>query len=1204
MKPIRLEITGLNSFRDTQVIEFDRLSETGVFGIFGPTGSGKSTVLDAITLALYGTVERASNNTQGILNHSVQQLSVKFAFSLNESERRKIYRAERSYKRSGERTVTASVCRLVEAVEGDESVLAAKDKEMTKRVEEVLGLNSLDFTRAVVLPQGKFAEFLSIKPKERREMLERLFALEAYGKELNAKIGDRLRNTEFDLNGVEQRQQGLGDASPERLVRAEVESDQAIVLAAATEQQLGVLRSGYDAAKEVWTIQEELRQIKGREQELETRREILESIKERLDLALRAENIRPMLVTLSRAEENLLKAQAKMAVSQETRNIARLTQETAASKWKSASVMRLEVEPQILRRIERLEQAKSWEKEILERSNVLQGMRAEYTRVAKTKETVGQRLNLLKDQMEKARISLLTSKQRLLDITVLPSQRVKVNTAAQALEGYQMLFKQVEGLAKDYQENQVEVQTLGIQFTNKQGLVQKSQEEVGNLKSYYQNIQQSPPGNEEDLSEEAQKLERFRALLSNIERVEKGCLTEKGRLNKYLLEASQVQEELSSLERDYAQALKQRDEFAATVEARALSLKELETQNLAGLLAEGLKDGEFCPVCGSLHHPLPGHAPETERIVQIQAILEEAKQQLNKSEQEVGNLYTKLAVATARFTNKLEQQGSQKLLVGDREKDVAEYRDLLSPAEKDIPIPQLYAKLRELELSIALEREAFIRWKKAGEEAREKLEEAQAAFSSIHEESAKAQADSAATVRAGQEIGNRLSQIRLELSQKQAELDKVRGDIDIQNILLLQKQYEEWDLEADRINREQMRIEENLRDLEGQEHGLQEERAAQELVLKDLEATGREAGQNLETAQAKLEELVHGQSVAQVLQAEEGTLAEVRQVEEESKRVYEEVQKSLNQAEQDYAVLTKELEINQHRVEEAQEILTRGLIGAQFKTIALAKDALCVEDERQKMQEEIRQFQQNEALLRAQRSEALEKLNERKISPEDWLAWPIRLKEAEKNNNEAMERRGATQDALLRLREKHFEWKELEGQRKSLSHRLGLIKTLQSVFKGNSFVEFVAEEQLINVAMDASERLAQLTNYRYALEVDSEGGFVIRDDANGGFRRPVNSLSGGETFLTSLALALALSSQIQLRGEAPLEFFFLDEGFGTLDSSLLEVVMGTLEKLHLQNLTIGIISHVPELRNRLARRIIVTPAEPGGAGSKIKLEMA
>jgi exonuclease SbcC len=158
------------------------------------------------------------------------------------------------------------------------------------------------------------------------------------------------------------------------------------------------------------------------------------------------------------------------------------------------------------------------------------------------------------------------------------------------------------------------------------------------------------------------------------------------------------------------------------------------------------------------------------------------------------------------------------------------------------------------------------------------------------------------------------------------------------------------------------------------------------------------------------------------------------------------------------------------------------------------------------------------------------------------------------------------------------------------------------VFRGNSFVEYVAEEQLIQVSRGASNRLGQLTRGRYAIEVDSSNGFVIRDDANGGVKRPVSTLSGGETFLTSLALALSLSSQIQLRGKYPLEFFFLDEGFGTLDQELLDTVVTALEKLHMNAMSVGIISHVPELKARLTKKLIVTPANGEGNGSRVAIE--
>ena len=103
-----------------------------------------------------------------------------------------------------------------------------------------------------------------------------------------------------------------------------------------------------------------------------------------------------------------------------------------------------------------------------------------------------------------------------------------------------------------------------------------------------------------------------------------------------------------------------------------------------------------------------------------------------------------------------------------------------------------------------------------------------------------------------------------------------------------------------------------------------------------------------------------------------------------------------------------------------------------------------------------------------------------------------------------------------------------------------------------------------------------ITHGNYGLEVDENGRFIIRDYKNGGARRDATTLSGGETFLASLALALALSAQIQLKGTAPLELFFLDEGFGTLDDELLEVVMSSLERIHNEKL-----ERIVQIQNQL-----------------------
>ena len=103
-------------------------------------------------------------------------------------------------------------------------------------------------------------------------------------------------------------------------------------------------------------------------------------------------------------------------------------------------------------------------------------------------------------------------------------------------------------------------------------------------------------------------------------------------------------------------------------------------------------------------------------------------------------------------------------------------------------------------------------------------------------------------------------------------------------------------------------------------------------------------------------------------------------------------------------------------------------------------------------------------------------------------------------------------------------------------------------------------------------------------------GFTVGDNLNGGKTRGVYTLSGGETFLVSLSLALSLSAEICLRSLRPIEFFFLDEGFGTLDEHLVDTVMDSLERLKSENFSIGIISHVEELKHRIDKKLIVKKA--------------
>ena len=121
---------------------------------------------------------------------------------------------------------------------------------------------------------------------------------------------------------------------------------------------------------------------------------------------------------------------------------------------------------------------------------------------------------------------------------------------------------------------------------------------------------------------------------------------------------------------------------------------------------------------------------------------------------------------------------------------------------------------------------------------------------------------------------------------------------------------------------------------------------------------------------------------------------------------------------------------------------------------------------------------------------------------------------------------------------------------------------------------------------------------RYTLRFENKE-FYVEDNFNDGKTRPAHTLSGGETFIVSLSLALSISDAIAMLSSRSMDFFFLDEGFGTLDNELCSVVINSLYKLESQNLKIGLISHVVELEESIKNKVIVTKESNG---TKLRVE--
>ena len=172
---------------------------------------------------------------------------------------------------------------------------------------------------------------------------------------------------------------------------------------------------------------------------------------------------------------------------------------------------------------------------------------------------------------------------------------------------------------------------------------------------------------------------------------------------------------------------------------------------------------------------------------------------------------------------------------------------------------------------------------------------------------------------------------------------------------------------------------------------------------------------------------------------------------------------------------------------------------------------------------------------------------------------------------------------------KNYEkWCIINETLKAIKDKRLLYSKLLELLKNNRFMEYIADEYLKDIATMAQDRVLELTNGKYGLVYDED--FFIIDHLKGSIKRPVSGLSGGETFLVSLSLALALSNQIIKKAVKPINFFFLDEGFGTLDEELINAVTDSLEKLRQSNLTVGLITHVGELKNRIQSKLYVESA--------------
>ncbi|MBR7878396.1 MULTISPECIES: exonuclease subunit SbcC [Bacillus amyloliquefaciens group] len=1129
MKPILLTIKGLHSFREEQTIDFAGLSGAGVFGIFGPTGSGKSSILDAMTLALYGKVERAANNTHGILNHAEDQLAVSFTFAL-QSGHRVSYKVERVFKRTDETKVKTALCRLIE-IKDEQTVLADKANEVNKKVEELLGLTIDDFTRAVVLPQGKFAEFLSLKGAERRHMLQRLFNLEQYGDRLVKKLRRRAQEAAAKKNEMLAEQSGLGDAGEDALKQAEQQFHEANERLEAAEKKRVRAKERFENHQEIWNLQTERDEYERREKKLEERRPYITDLTERLKEAETALALEPYADRYTEAVRRQQRAEQEHELAKrksEAETVSFTRQNEAYEAWRAHKA---EQEPKLVKEEELYQRLSAIEQKLLEAKKEAEKTNAEHSKKEEEYEAASKQLAGVKDRLTRGQNRQNELKEELKAVQVTADERKKCQTAAQLAAGFQQTQEQITK----------ERANLTTQLKNVEKLNGESESLTAKAKT-----------EEEDITHAYQTLQTVYHMVCETERSLKA-------------------------------AAERADKTQADLRRRS---EEARTAALTKELSEKLIEGKPCPVCGSTQHDRPRSAHETfspdtavqEQLQQVEALLSEAA----ALSQEVLTAKVALEEQSGRFTEECPFLQSAR---------VPELEAASSISGR--PLDEAFSAVR-------------LEWKQMKQDMLS-VKEKVTRLISAHQQTVKQAEQLAERIRYEEKEVGRLRHSLEELESlsesRLNQYNEVCGDIPPNRIDAWQASIDEKDRQAEECEK---RIETSiafLKEHEEEKERLQEMKHRLERERLELHYASERLQQVIDGYEQELGTAAEETSISAKLEAVRQELQLLKSKEQSLFDALKQAQQSLNDAKGRESGSLMSLRDAETSLEKAQNDWRVRSKDTGFAEPDQVKKSLLPQGRAEEMKKEIDEFLDTSKQLSANISRVTDKLAERRISEEEWTASVSLLKQAEAELGAAMEEKGAQAKAFAVMQKQHKRFKEIEAELKSWQTQIDRLDKLQSVCKGNTFVEFLAEEQLESVARDASARLGALTRQRYAILVDSEGGFVMRDDANGGVKRPVSSLSGGETFLTSLSLALALSAQIQLRGQYPLQFFFLDEGFGTLDQGLLDTVVTALEKLQSDNLSVGVISHVQELRARLPKKLIVHPSEPGGKGTRVTLEI-
>lgn len=1069
MKILQLRFANLNSLTGEWQIDFTdpAFAVDGIFAITGPTGAGKSTILDAICLALYGRtprLARISMNSNEIMSRQTGECFAEVTFATAHGRFRCHWSQHRS-RRKPDGQLQQPKQEIARADTGE--ILATRLRDVDERVVRVTGMDFERFTRSVLLAQGGFAAFLQATADERAPILEQITGTDIYSR-ISIRTHEMQREQREQLKLLEARLSGI------RLLSAEEERELADGLrskdAAARQlaERLQVQQQALQIRQTVLQLQQEREALQQEQQQLVVRREEFAPQRSRLALALQAAELEPQWVALTtlRARQE----QDRQRLQQEQQGLPEL-----AVQLENSRVQQSEAQQQLQQARADWQQAQPLLRQVRELDQQLHNQQqALQERQAEAEREQGRVTAIEKDQLQLQQ-RVQAEQQRLHEVTDWLREHVQDQWLVGGLAGIEQQLQQLQA----QQERQA-------------GLQQNREQATAVLQQTAADLQQQHIQQEQAL----QQLQEAQTLLEQHQ----SCLQQ-------LLAGRELREYKS--------------EHKHLGEKRILltQIQTLEEQR------DRLQSGSPCPLCGATEHPYnEGKLPQADeldqqidaleqRVAQIEAQQEVCRQQEQQvAQQQAACAAMESAVLAAeggvemqrQTLSSLERQWEeqQELLAGLHAEVVQSLQPLGIQLDQAAPIAPLLQSLRQRQVD----------WLQQ-QERRQQLENS---LGSLQGDAKNLQ--SMLGLHQGQ-----LQQQQERLRQQQAAC---RG---------LQQQREQLygllqpDAEEERLQLAQRKAEEQA---EQQRQQLQQMERQHELAAERI----RQLQQNLQQQQ---DELTQQQNSLQQTLCEKGFVDEAAlQAALLPAAERQDLQQQAQQLDEAGTRLQARLEDNQRKLAEQQTM-----------------DAST---------EPLEQLQ----IVYQQTADELQEVR-------DQLAT---LREQQRLNEQARKSQTVQLQALQRQQQECLRWDDLHE--------------LIGSADGKKFRNFAQGLTFELVVSHANRTLQQMSD-RYLLVRDPDAPLELNvvDSYQAGEMRSTKNLSGGESFIVSLALALGLSRMASQN--VRVDSLFLDEGFGTLDEEALDVALDTLSGLQQDGKLIGVISHVQALKERIATQIAVRPFSGG-----------